>query len=261
MPWTSPRGDHVLALARDGSVYAWGYGTSGQLGIGPLPVVNFKTRLARRCPRSPIPVRVADLAGVRAISAGNLHSLALLNDGTVRAWGENKFGQVGDGTTMNRDRPVAVQGVRNAVAIAAGYDFSVAVLSDGTVMQWGNAIHENQAARPIPSLLAGVRGIRSAVAGSAHVAALTQTGEVMTWGQTAHYEVGRGSNANPAPALVKGLTDVKSLAASKSTTTAVLGSGRIMTWGEVRLWTRPGGGQPDLSPSPILLWLDGLEQP
>jgi alpha-tubulin suppressor-like RCC1 family protein len=257
----SSRGDHVLALARDGSVYAWGYGTSGQLGIGPLPVVNFKTRSARAMPEVPYPVRVADLAGVRAISAGNLHSLALLNDGTVRAWGENKFGQVGDGTTVNRDRPVAVQGVRNAVAIAAGYDFSVAVLSDGTVMQWGNAIHQNQAARPIPSLLAGVRGIRSAVAGSAHVAALTQTGEIMTWGQTAHYEVGRGSNANPAPALVKGLTDVKSLAASKSTTTAVLGSGRIMTWGEVRLWTRPGGGQRDLSPSPILLWLDGLEQP
>ena len=133
----------------------------------------------------------------------------------------------------------------------------MAVLSDGTVMQWGSAIHVDQTARPIPSLLAGVRSIRSAVAGGAHVAALTQTGEVMTWGRTAHYEVGRGRNASPAPALVKGLADVKSLAACASTTTAVLGSGRIMTWGEVRTWTLGG----ILSQFPILLWLDGLEQP
>jgi alpha-tubulin suppressor-like RCC1 family protein len=258
----SSRGDHAMALARDGSVYVWGYGTSGQLGIGPLPIVNFKTRSATTMPEVPYPVRVSDVANVVAISAGNVHSLALLKDGTVRAWGENKFGQVGDGTTVNRDRPVTVQGVRNAVAIAAGYDFSVAVLSDGTVMQWGNAIHESLAARPIPSLLAGARGIRSAVAGSAHVAALTHTGTVMTWGATAHYEVGRGPNPNPAPALVKGLTDVTSLAASKSTTTAVMGSGRIMTWGEVRTWTRPDVGMgANLSPFPILLWLDGLEQP
>jgi alpha-tubulin suppressor-like RCC1 family protein len=258
----SARGDHVMALARDGSVYVWGYGTSGQLGIGPMPIVNFKTRSARPMPEVPYPVRIPDLGDVVAIRAGDRHSLALLKDGTVRAWGDNKFGEVGDGTTVNRDRPVTVQGVKNAVAIAAGYDFSVAVLSDGTVMQWGSAIHLDNTARAIPSLLAGVRGIRSAVAGSAHVAALTQTGEVMTWGQTAHYEVGRGRNASPAPALLKGLTDVKSLAASKSTTTAVLGSGRIMTWGEVRPWTRPDSNQgSNLSPFPISLWLDGLEQP
>jgi alpha-tubulin suppressor-like RCC1 family protein len=253
----SSKSDHVLALARDGSVYAWGRGDSGQLG--PLPAVNFKTRSASVEPYVPYPIRVPDLEGVVAISAGDKHSLALLKDGTVRAWGQNKYGQLGNGTPTNRDRPLPVPGVRDVVAIAAGGYHSVAVLADGTVMEWG-ASHVNLTPRPAPALVPGVRGIRSAVAGGGHVAALTRTGEVMTWGQDAHYETGRGRNAS-APGLVKGLADVRALAAGGGTTIAVLGSGRMMTWGEVRVWTRPDVGQPNLSPFPILVWLDGLEQP
>ena len=82
----------------------------------------------------------------------------------------------------------------------------------------------------------------------------------MTWGQDAHYQTGRGSNAT-APGLVKGLTDVQSIAASFRGSVAVLASGRIMIWSEVRPWARPGGGQSNLSQFPILLWVDGLEQP
>jgi alpha-tubulin suppressor-like RCC1 family protein len=255
----SCKDDHVMALARDGSVYTWGRGDSGQLGIGPLPTVTFKTQSARVMPYVPYPVRVPDLQGVVAIAAGNDHSMALLKDGTVRVWGSNKYGQVGDGSYTNRDRPLAaVPGVRNVVAIAAGGYRSVAVLGDGTVMEWG-ANHVNLTPRPVPALVPGVRGIRSVVAGGEHVAALTQTGEVMTWGQDSHYDTGRGRNAS-APGLVKGVADVKSLAAAAGTTIAVLGSGRMLTWGEVRVWTRPDSGQANLSPFPILLWLDGLDQ-
>jgi len=255
----SCKDDHVMALARDGSVYTWGRGDSGQLGIGPLPVVNFKTRSARVEPCVPYPVRVPDLEGVTAISAGNNHSLALLKDGTVRAWGLNRYGQIGDGTRTNRDRPVAVSGVRNAVAIAAGGYRSVALLADGAAMEWG-ANHVNLTPRPVPALVPNARGIRSVVAGGEHVAAITQTGQVMTWGQDSHYDIGRRGDPHAA-GFVEGLTDVRWLAAGAGTTVAVLESGRMMTWGEVRPWTRPGPGGKNLSPSPILLWLDGLEQP
>ncbi len=252
-------GDHALALARDGSVYAWGYGTSGQLGIGPLPVVNFRTRTPSAMPEVPYPVRVPDLAEVIASKAGARHSLALRKDGTVLAWGDNTHGQVGDGTTVNRDRPVVVRGVRNAVAIAAGSYFSVVVLADGTVMEWG-ATYTNLEPRTGAAVLPGVRGAKSVVAGNGHAAVITQTGGVITWGQNSHYETGRGRNAGLAPAPLKGLTDARFLAVSTSQTIAVLGSGRMMTWGEVREWTRPDAGGAGLSPFPILLWLDGLEQ-
>jgi hypothetical protein len=127
-------------------------------------------------------------------------------------------------------------------------------------MEWG-ATYGNLTPRRPPALLAGARGIRSVVGGDAHVVALTQTNAVMTWGDDAHYQTGRGGNAS-TPGLVKGLTDVQSVAASAWASAAVLASGRIMAWSEVRPWHRPGtNGLSNLSPAPILLWLDGLEQP
>lgn len=256
----SVKGDHALALARDGSVYAWGRGDAGQLGLGELPMVNYKSRSARVEKFVPYPMRIPGLTDVTAISAGHMHSLALLKDGTVRAWGENKWGAVGDGSRVNRDAPIPASGVRNAVAIAATGYSSIAVLSDGSVMEWGST-YGNPSPRLVPAALAGVRGIRSVSGGVDHVVALTQTGNVMTWGQDAHYETGRGSNAS-APGLVKGLTEVQSIAASARGSAAVLASGRIMIWSEVRPWTRPGSnGRSNLSPFPILLWVDGLEQP
>lgn len=257
----SSKGEHVLALARDGSVWAWGRGDAGQLGIGPLPMVNYKTRSARVENFVPYPVRIPGLTDVVAISTGDMHSLALLKDGTVRAWGENRYGQLGDGTTINRNTPMPVAGVGNATAIAALSGSSVAVLSDGTAMAWGTTF-VNPDPRRLPAPVVGARGLRSIVGGGAHVVALTHTGEVMTWGNDAHYETGRGPSNASAPGLVKGLTGVQSIAASPWPSAAVLASGRIMTWSEVRPWHRPGSnGLANLSPSPILLWLDGLEQP
>jgi alpha-tubulin suppressor-like RCC1 family protein len=119
----------------------------------------------------------------------------------------------------------------------------------------------NLTPRRTPALVGGARGVKSVVAGADHVAALTQSGEVMTWGQNAHYEIGRGGDPHTA-GFVKGVTAVTSLAAAHSITIAVSSSGRIVTWGEVRPWTRPGSpGPANLSPSPILLWVDGLDQP
>jgi alpha-tubulin suppressor-like RCC1 family protein len=257
----STQADHVIALARDGSVYTWGKGESGQLGIGPLPVIDFKTRTPSPMSYVPFPVRVPNLADVVAISAGPSHALALLNDGSVRAWGANSMGQVGDGTTADRDRPVAAQGVRNAVAIAAGGRASLAILSDGSVMAWGSQDNSLKP-RPVPTVVTGARRIRSVAAGGGHAVAITEIGEVMTWGVNEVYDLGRGRDATSVPALVKGITDAQSVAARERTSVVVLASGRIMTWGVVREWTRPEPVMsPTASPFPILLWLDGLEQP
>jgi alpha-tubulin suppressor-like RCC1 family protein len=255
----SSQDSHVLALARDGSVYAWGVGKSGQLGIGPLPVINFKTHTPGPMTYVPFPVRIPALNDVTAISAGRTHSLALMKDGTVRAWGSNKLGEVGDGTTVDRNTPVPVLGVRNAIAVAAGGMFSLALLADGTVMTLGAKDYAG-APGPVPAVVAGARGIRTIAAGLAHAAGITDTGSVITWGDNTYYQLGRGRNAPSTPTVVKGLTGVQSIAAHNGSTTAVLSSGRIMTWGAVRPWTRPDGGDPIYSPFPILLWVDGLDQ-
>ena len=125
----SSMNDHALALTRDGRVYAWGTGDKGQLGIGPMPVIKFRHRSPSAYPYTPFPVEIAGLSGVIAISAGYAHSLAVMKDGTVRAWGENRWGEVGDGTTAVRNAPVVVPGVKDAVGVAAGSGFSAAVLA------------------------------------------------------------------------------------------------------------------------------------
>jgi alpha-tubulin suppressor-like RCC1 family protein len=252
-------GDHALALARDGSVYAWGGGMDGQLGIGPMPVIQFRTRTPDSMRFMPMPVRVPDLGDVTAIAAGGRHSLALLKDGTVRAWGSNRSGTVGDGTTMKRDRPTMVPGVRNAVAIAAS-GLSLALLADGTVMSWGGG-NDNERAESTARPVVGLKGVKAIAAGWAHGVALTEAGTVWTWGDNAHSQLGRGRRApDGSSGLVKELTGVQSIAARHETTTAVLATGRIVTWGEVRLFKREDG--PAIyAPYPIPLAVDGLENP
>ena len=248
--------DHSLALTRDGSVYAWGAGTDGQLGIGPMPVIQFRTRTPAPMRFMPMPVRVPDLGAVAAIAAGGRHSLALLKDGTIRAWGFNRTGEVGDGTTMNRDRPTLVPGVRDAIAIAASPALSLALLANGTVMTWGG--NNSEKAEPTPRAVPGPKGGKAIAAGLAHGIALTEAGTVWTWGDNSHSQLGRGRGATAAPGVVKELTGVQSIVSRHETTVAVLSTGRIVTWGDVREFQR-SDGRSIYSPAPIPLLVDGLE--
>ena len=253
--------DHSLALTRDGSVYAWGGGTDGQLGIGPMPVIQFRTRTPAPLPFMPMPVRVHDLGDVKAVAAGGRHSLALLKDGTIRAWGYNRKGTVGDGTTLNRDRPTMVPGVHDAVAIAASSALSLALLANGTVMTWGGGNYGDRA-EPTPKPVAGLKGVKAIAVGLAHGVALTEAGTVWTWGDNAHSQLGRGrGERDDVPGVIKELTGVQSIACRHETTVAVLETGRILTWGEVREFKRSDGSRSIYSPSPIPLAVDGLENP
>ncbi|MES2709405.1 MAG: Calx-beta domain-containing protein [Verrucomicrobiota bacterium] len=135
----SAGGSHNLALCSDGTIAAWGYNSTGQLGGNAMDD-----------PYIPVAVRNTEgsaLSGktVVAVSAGRDHSLALCSDGTIAAWGGNANGQLGDNTSATRSTPVAVntaQGVsalfgKTAVAVSGGGYRTLAWCSDGTVTAWG----------------------------------------------------------------------------------------------------------------------------
>ena len=102
--------DFSVALRSDGTVWAWGDNRGGQLGRGTMS--NHEVT----------PARVRGLARVTKISAGGSFVLALRSDGTVRAWGDNRRGQLGNGTTASSPVPVKVAGLSGVTGISAGYD-------------------------------------------------------------------------------------------------------------------------------------------
>ena len=87
-----------LALKNDGTVWSWGYNYGGLLGLGNQDGGIY------------VPAQIPGLAGIKAIATGASHSLALAGDGTLRAFGGNGAGQLGDGTTTDRYSPVTVAG-------------------------------------------------------------------------------------------------------------------------------------------------------
>jgi alpha-tubulin suppressor-like RCC1 family protein len=262
--------DHVLALARDGTVWSWGYGPKGQLGIGPPPIINFKTHTPAAMTFVPFPVQIPGLTDVIAVAAGDDHSMALKRDGTIVSWGGNKFGQLGDGTTVDRTTPAPVPGIGKVIAIAAD-SFSVAVLADGRALSWGYASSGSLGRppfsgigppNPVPTVVPGVTGARTISASVATVVALTQAGTVISWGFNPYGEAGQGIAFSQSVGLpagpVKGLTGVESAVTRSAHGVAVLNDGRIMVWGRTPPH-KTAAGERDFSHAPIPLVLNGLD--
>jgi alpha-tubulin suppressor-like RCC1 family protein len=218
---------HTCALRSAGDVKCWGFNGNGQLGDGTT-----STRLKA--------VDVSGLtSGISAISAGDLHTCALATSGGVKCWGFNAFGQLGDGTTNQRNTPTGVNGLASGVsAIAAGWYHTCALMSGG-VKCWGqNAYGElgdgttNQRNSPV-----GVSGLTSGVsaiaAGYAHTCALMTSGGVKCWGANDNGQLGDGTLTDRyTPVDVSGLTSgVRVIAAGYYHTCALMTSGGVKCWG------------------------------
>ena len=205
---------HSLALATDGTIYAWGKNEYGQLG-------NDSTT------NSPVPVAVktagTPMEGktIIQIHAGYEHSLALASDGTVYAWGRNNSGQLGKNDATDAHIPAAVQTLgtpmtgKVIVQLAAGNSQSMALASDGTVYTWGwnqygqlgNGTTTNSRI-PVAVVTTGTpmtgKVIVQLAAGNSQSMALASDGTVYTWGWNQYGQLGNNSTINSSlPVIVK----------------------------------------------------------
>jgi hypothetical protein len=211
-------------LRTDGTVWAWGNNSIGQLGDGTT-----NRRLT--------PVQVTGLTNIRAIAAGEFHSLALKQDGTVWAWGYNYYGQLGDGTTTDRRNAFQIQGLTNITAIAVGDFHSLALKQDGTVLAWGynqfgqlgDGSTQNRLA-PVP--VSGLTTVRALATGSLHSLALRQDGSVWTWGYNAFGQLGLGNTTDRnTPAQIPGLANIVGIAGGWGHSVALRREGTVWSWG------------------------------
>jgi alpha-tubulin suppressor-like RCC1 family protein len=222
------------------SAYAWGSNVFGQLGNGSETGPEECGPSRRACSASAL--KVSGLSGVSVVAGGGTWSLALLEGGTVMAWGHDVNGELGDGTTTSSDVPVEVKGLSGVVAIAAGQQHGLALLSSGKVMAWGNNADgqlgdgkEGVGERSdVPVEVTGLSGVVAIAAGADTSLALLESGKVMAWG----FNLGNGSEPeggekSDVPVEVKGLSGVAAVSAARGSadSLALLKSGKVMAWG------------------------------
>ncbi len=214
---------YSMAVKQSGTAWTWGYGGYGQIGNGDLD-------------DSKVPERVQSLTNVRTVSAHaySEHSLALREDGTVWAWGENEYGQLGNGkdeadytpADAVELEPVKVNKLTNVKGISGGYDYSLAMTNAGTVFSWGDNEY-NQLGdgdtddKNVPERIEGLTNVKSISAGTYHALALRENGALFGWGYNEYGEVGNGKDLDdytpdepqePTPVRV-GLKKVKNISA------------------------------------------------
>jgi len=228
------RGYHSLAIDSGGSVWAWGWNSYGQLGI------------TTDITRTAVPTQVLGLSGVLTVTGGYNFSLALMPDHTLRAWGCNTNGELGNGTYTSTSVPVAVTGLSSVSQVSAGWKHVVALKSDGTVWTWGQNVNgqlgngiTSTLGVSVPTQVSGLSNVIAVSGGDCHTAALKSDGTVWTWGcnnSTGHaagnFELGDGTNIERhSPVQVVGLSNVIAIAARDYHNYAIKSDGTVWAWG------------------------------
>lgn len=238
-----------MALMADGSVRIWGTNDMGQLGVGhwtdsrvPVSVIGSERGEAMNWWRDTVRDRPM------VISANVSHSMALATDGTVWTWGENRAGTLGDGTSEDRYRPLAVPNLGDVTTVTAGYYHAHAVTRTGRVLNWGsNAFGQlgdgtsetrfiPVEAELAPDLPLTPPPAIQVAAGYDFALALTQTGQVWSWGGNEKGQLGDGTGvARLSPVSIVGLEGVVAVDAGFSHAVALDGSGQVWNWGRNHL--------------------------
>lgn len=240
---------HTCALLDDGSVHCWGFGANGRLGYGNTSnIVSAAAALA---------VDLGPGRTATAITAGASHTCAILDNGSVRCWGNGVSGRLGYGnqSSIGDDEspasagPVDIGAGRTAVAISAGDFHTCVIRDDGALLCWGFGsggqlgyggtadIGDNEtpgAAGPVP--LNGHR-VRAVSGGKGHTCAILDDGTARCWGFGADGRLGYGGTANVASAAAAAPINLgpgrtaSAIAAGEAHTCAILDNGAVRCWG------------------------------
>ncbi|MEK6683281.1 MAG: kelch repeat-containing protein [Nitrospirota bacterium] len=197
-----------------------------------------------------------DSEATTSISAGGNHTCAILADGTVKCWGNNYSGQLGNGTTTNSSIPVSVSEITTAVSIAAGTNHTCAVLSDGTAKCWGfnlygqfgNGTTTNSST---PVAVSGITTAVSIAAGGGHNCAVLSDGTIRCWGLNFWGQLGNGTGTNSStPVAVSGITTAVGISVGYHHTCAVLSNSTVKCWG-YNVFGQLGNGTTTFSLTPV----------
>ncbi len=235
---------HACAL-KNNQVKCWGNNSNGQVGTAVAIGAIQKN-----------PVLVGGLTGnIVSLVSGILHNCVLLDSGTVKCWGGNSSGQLGNGSrTTAQATPVNVVGLgQAATSIMAAGDFTCAVLQDKSAKCWGSNSHGQLGAAlsggssPTPQTVANLLNVTAISGKAAHACALLGNRTTMCWGANYNGQLGDGTttNRNVPVANATWINDVIALAAGSDNTCVVRKGNIPWCWGAIT-----GNGTSTISTSP-----------
>ena len=177
---------HTCALLQDGSAKCWGWNNKGQLGDGSD--VEYNTA----------PSLVLGVTNATSIASGYWHVCALLGGGNVTCWGNNQYGQLGNGATGDKSAAVQVLNITSARTIALGHHHSCALLRSGVIKCWGRNANGQLGDgafddRSSPVEVLGITDAISVAAGYAVSCAVLASEEARCWGNNEYGQLGDGS--------------------------------------------------------------------
>lgn len=246
---------HSCALISDGTVQCWGRGNSGQLGF----------EIIENKPEQFTPEEISDLTSVIQIGAGEFHTCALLQNGTIKCWGQNQHGQLGDGTSFARTPPNLVLDIDNAKQITVGMNHNCALLEDRTVKCWGAGLKGQLGTGIVgnqnkPTTVIELSEVAAVSANGLHTCAILKNESVRCWGQGFYNQLGNGDSTEDQlkPVAVKGelccIEDIDvapQISAGGAHTCVLDHGGFVWCWGD-GYYGKLGNGLTDDQSHPVL---------
>ena len=187
--------------------------------------------------QTPQRANAAAMTGFTQVSAGTMFTCAVKSDQTVWCWGDNANGKLGDGTTINRNRPVQVSGLTDVTSVDNQSDFSCALKANGTVWCWGTGGfgqlgNGGTANSSTPVQVTGLSGVTQMSTGYGHVCAVISNGTVSCWGWNVNHMIGDGTTTNrTTPVTVSGITTASQVRSGAYNSCVLLANQTVTCWG------------------------------
>ncbi len=221
---------YTLTRKGDGTLWAYGDNTYGQLGVGVVTNADESTSTF-----SGTPLQVSIGNTYTAISAGRDHSLAIKTDGTLWAWGRNNSGQLGISNEVDKNTPVKI-GEDTYIAISAGGDHSLAIKTDGTLWAWGGNssgqlgdVTNTASSIPVPVSIGNTYTAISA--GRDHSLAIKTDGTLWAWGLNNRGQLGISNQVDKNTPVQVGNNTYTAISAGDNHSVAIKTDGTLWAWG------------------------------